>query len=168
MSLRHGPLVAALGLVGAYFVPLLVETDTAAALPLFGYLALVTAASLALLRHRAWWWLAWLSLAGTVSWVLLWLGSRRSTETPVVGGFLLLQFLLFGAYRRGIDKVAFLAGVGDASGVRMSRGRPFGCSPRRCWSSSMSTALARRASRRPCWRRSSSCGSATVTPVSMM
>jgi len=54
MSLRHGPLVAALGLVGAYFVPLLVETDTAAALPLFGYLALVTAASLALLRHRAW------------------------------------------------------------------------------------------------------------------
>jgi uncharacterized membrane protein len=53
MSLRHGPLVAALGLVGAYFVPLLVETDTAAALPLFGYLALVTAASLALLRHRA-------------------------------------------------------------------------------------------------------------------
>src|SRR5258705_8572583 len=29
ISLRHGPLVAALGLVGAYFVPLLVETDTA-------------------------------------------------------------------------------------------------------------------------------------------
>ena len=120
MSLRHGPLVAALGLVGAYFVPLLVATDTAAALPLFGYLALVTAASLALLRHRAWWWLAWLSLAGTVFWVLLWLGSAGDQpETPVVGGFLLLQLLLFGAFRRGLDKVAFLAGVSDASGVRI-------------------------------------------------
>ena len=62
LSLRHGPLVAALGLVGAYVVPLLVESDAPHALPLFAYLAVVTAASLALLRHRAWWWLVWFSL----------------------------------------------------------------------------------------------------------
>jgi len=120
MSLRHGPLVAALGLIGAYFVPLLVETDAPAALPLFGYLAFVTAASLALLRHRAWWWLAWLSLAGAVFWVLLWLGDAGDQpETSVVGGYLLLQLALFGAFRGGIDKMAFLAGVSDAPGARV-------------------------------------------------
>jgi uncharacterized membrane protein len=32
MSLRHGPLVAALGLVGAYLVPLLVQSETPRAL----------------------------------------------------------------------------------------------------------------------------------------
>jgi predicted membrane protein DUF2339 len=118
MSLRHGPLVAALGLVGAYFVPLLVESDTPQALPLFGYLALVTAASLALLRHRTWWWLAWLSLAGAVFWVLLWLGNAaEQPQTPLVGGFLVVQLALFGAFRRGIDQVNFLAGVSDAPTV---------------------------------------------------
>src|SRR5262249_43934838 len=84
MSLRHGPLVAALGLVGAYFVPLLVHSDTPQALPLFGYLLLVTAASLALLRHRSWWWLAWLALSGAVLWALLWLGTAGDQpQTPL-------------------------------------------------------------------------------------
>src|SRR5207237_7166368 len=67
-SLRQGPLVAALGLIGAFIVPLLVHSDTPHAVPLFAYLAVVTAASLALLRHRAWWWLGWLSLAGAMLW----------------------------------------------------------------------------------------------------
>src|SRR5229473_2667926 len=61
-SLRQGPLVAALGLVGAFIVPLMVTSTTPHALPLFAYLAVVTAGALALLRHRAWWWLAWPSL----------------------------------------------------------------------------------------------------------
>src|SRR5262249_5369933 len=92
MSLRHGAPVPALGLVGAYFVPLLVESDTPQALPLFGYLTLVIAASLVLLRHRAWWWLAWLSLAGAVFWVLLWLGNGGDQpQTSLVGGFLVIQ-----------------------------------------------------------------------------
>jgi uncharacterized membrane protein len=120
MSLRHGPFVAALGLVGAYLVPLLVQSETPQALPLFGYLAFVAAASLALLRHRAWWWLAWLSLAGTIFWVLAWLAaSGNHPETLVVAGFLLLQLALFGAFRRGIDRVAFLAGIGEAPMVRI-------------------------------------------------
>src|SRR5882757_4255465 len=54
ISLRHGPFVAALGLVGAFAVPLLVESDQPQALPLFAYLTLVGAASLAILRHRDW------------------------------------------------------------------------------------------------------------------
>ncbi len=118
-SLRHGPLVAALGLVGAFAVPLLVTSTAPHALPLFAYLAVVTAASLALLRHRAWWWLAWLSLAGAIFWVVLWLAGARDPEAPVVAGYLLVQLGLFVAFRRGIARVGFLAGIADAPIVRV-------------------------------------------------
>lgn len=120
MALRHGPLVAALGLVGAYVVPLLVHSDTPHAFPLFAYLVVVTAASLAVLRHRAWWWLAWLSLAGVVLWVMLWLvGSADHPEASIVGGFLLVQLALFAAFRRGIARIGFLAGLADTPMVRV-------------------------------------------------
>jgi len=116
MSLRHGPLVAALGLVGAYVVPLLIESDAPRALPLFAYLAFVTAASLALLRHRAWWWLAWLSLAGATLWVVLWLVvARDRPESVVVALYLLVQLGLFAAFRLGIARIGFLAGIGDGA-----------------------------------------------------
>ena len=62
------------------------------------------AASLALLRHRAWWWLAWLSLAGAVGYVALWVGSVADPETPVVAIYLLVLFGLFVAFRRGISR----------------------------------------------------------------
>lgn len=119
-SLRHGPFVAALGLVGAYIVPLLVQSEDPHALPLFAYLAVVTAGSLALLRHRAWWWLVWFSLAGAMVWVLLWLANASDPETPVVAAYLLVQFALFVAFRRGVARVAFLAGMADTPLVRVA------------------------------------------------
>jgi uncharacterized membrane protein len=119
MSLRHGPLVAALGLVGAYVVPILVQSDTPRAFPLFAYLFVVAEASLALLRYRAWWWLAWLSLAGVVFWVMLWLlVARDHPEASVVGGFLLLQLTLFARVRRGVARIGFLGGVSHMLTVR--------------------------------------------------
>ena len=118
-SLRMGPYVAALGLVGAFVVPLLVESDEPHALPLFAYLAVVTAGSLAVLRHRAWWWLAWLSLAGAMLWVALWLGNAADPETPVVALYLLGQIGLFTAFRRGVPRVGFLAGIADTLMVRV-------------------------------------------------
>ena len=118
-SLRHGPLVAALGLVGAFIVPLLVTSTNPHALPLFAYLAVVTAGALALLRHRAWWWLAWPTLAGAILWVALWLASAPNIEAPVVALYLLVQFGLFVAFRRGIPRVGFLAGIADTAIVRV-------------------------------------------------
>jgi uncharacterized membrane protein len=118
-SLRQGPLVAALGLVGAYVVPLMVSSNAPNALPLFAYLAVVTAASLALLRHRAWWWLAWLSLGGATVWVPLWLGAVSDPEAPVVASYLLLQFALFVGLRLGVPRVGFLAGIADTPVVRV-------------------------------------------------
>ena len=119
MSLRHGPYVAALGLAGVYAVPLLVASDNPHATPLFAYLIVVTAATLALLRHRAWWWLAWPSLAGAVAWPLLWLAEAAQPEAAVVAVYLLAQYALFAAFRRGIDRVGFLTGLADSPQVRV-------------------------------------------------
>ena len=116
LSLRHGPFVAALGLVGAFIVPLLVQSDAPHAFPLFAYLTLVSAGSLAVLRYRAWPWLAWIWVGGAVFWVLLWLVGAPDPETPVVGGFLLIQFGLFAALRLGVPRIGFLAG-GDGSTI---------------------------------------------------
>src|SRR6185312_8809257 len=117
LSLRHGPFVAALGLAGAYAVPGLVVAEEAHTLPLFAYLIFVTAASLALLRHRAWWWLAWLSLAGAMVWVFLWLGEADG-GTETVALYLLALIGLFAAFRLGIDRVGFLQGLAEAPQVR--------------------------------------------------
>ena len=118
-SLRQGPLVAALGLIGAFIVPLLVQSTSPHATPLFAYLAVVTAAALALLRHRAWWWLAWPALAGAIIWVVLWLASAADPEAAVVAGYLLVLFGLFVVFRRGLSRIGFLAGVADTAIVRV-------------------------------------------------
>ena len=119
--MRQGPLVAALGLVGAYAVPLLVESDAPHALPLFAYLAVVTAGSLAVLRHRAWWWLVWFSLAGATLWVPLWLaGSAGDPRLRLSPSICWCCSGLFVAFRRGVPCVGFLAGIADTPMIRVA------------------------------------------------
>ena len=121
LSLQHGPFVAALGLSGAFAVPLLVENQEPAALPLFAYLTLVTAAALALLRYRAWWWLAWVAITGSIGWAFLWLGAAyHPDDVWVIGLYLMVQLALFAALRRGIAGAPFLAGVIREPIVRIS------------------------------------------------
>src|SRR3984893_12054547 len=81
MSLQHGPFVAVLGLAGAFAVPAMVGSEQPSAFALFAYLFLVGAGSLTLVRHRAWWWLAWIALAGSIGWALLWLATVMTTRT---------------------------------------------------------------------------------------
>jgi uncharacterized membrane protein len=119
MSLQHGPFVAVLGLAGAFAVPAMVSSEQPSALALFTYLILVGAGSLALLRHRAWWWLAWIALVGSVGWSLTWLAMFYDpADVWAVGGYLLAQVGLFAALRRGIPGVPFLEGVIDEPPVR--------------------------------------------------
>jgi uncharacterized membrane protein len=118
LSLRQGVLVAALGLVGAYAVPALVASDAPQATPLFLYLAFVTAGLLAVWRHRAWWWLAWPALGGAFLWTMVWLGLEpQRPESAVVGLYVLVQLGLFAAFRRGVPRVRFLAGIAEAPQV---------------------------------------------------
>jgi len=119
LSLRHGPFVAALGLVGAFAVPALVQSEAPHALPLFLYLTAVSAGSLVVLRYRAWPWLAWVWASGAVLWALVWLAGTAHPETPVVGGFLLIQLLLFAVLRFGVPRIGFLTGTYDAPVLRI-------------------------------------------------
>lgn len=71
VALRLGPLVAAIGIAGAFVTPLLVETDTPSWPGLFLYLLFVAAASLATVRYTAWVWLGWATTIAGAAWVLL-------------------------------------------------------------------------------------------------
>src|SRR5262249_46357547 len=57
-ALVHGPMLAGLGLIGAYVTPLLVSTHQPNYWALYVYLAVVTGSAFALARVRMWRWLA--------------------------------------------------------------------------------------------------------------
>jgi uncharacterized membrane protein len=68
-ALRYGPLTAATGIVGAFATPALVATDTPSLPGLFGYLLLVSAAALWVVRRTAWTWLGWATTIAGAIWV---------------------------------------------------------------------------------------------------
>jgi len=68
-ALVHGPALAGLGLIGAYVTPLLVSTGQPSYWTLYVYLAVVTAAALALARFRMWRWLAITAIAFSIFWM---------------------------------------------------------------------------------------------------
>ena len=69
LSLRMGPLVAAVGLVGAFVTPFLVATADPSVPGLFAYLLLVAAAALAVVRYTAWTWLGWATTIACAAFV---------------------------------------------------------------------------------------------------
>jgi uncharacterized membrane protein len=71
ISLRHGQLVAAVGILGAFVTPALVQTQNPSLPGLFGYLLFVTATALGVLRYAAWVWLGWATTIAGAVWVLL-------------------------------------------------------------------------------------------------
>ncbi|MBR0648064.1 DUF2339 domain-containing protein [Roseomonas terrae] len=71
LSLRRGPLVAVVGLVGAFVTPLLVETGGTSLPGLFAYLLVVVAAAMMVVRATAWGWLGWCATVAGALWVLL-------------------------------------------------------------------------------------------------
>lgn len=73
LALLQGPLIAVLGILGAFAVPLLVSTGSSSAWALFSYLLIVAASAFAVVRYKAWWWLAWMALAGAALWDAIWL-----------------------------------------------------------------------------------------------
>jgi uncharacterized membrane protein len=101
LSLLHGPFVALLGLAGGYVVPAIVSTQQPNAVALFSYTIALTAGALAVVRYKAWWWLAWFALAGAGVWPLLWMGSVwRAGDAFVLSVYLLLLAGLFVFIRR--------------------------------------------------------------------
>lgn len=74
LALRHGVMVALLGLVGGFLTPALIQTGHPSARNLFGYLLLLTAGLLAAAWRRGWRWLSYAALAGGLLWAAAWLG----------------------------------------------------------------------------------------------
>lgn len=75
LSLRHGPFIALLGLLGGFATPALIRTGENSADKLFGYLLLLQVGLLVLTRMKQWWWLMGLTLAGSLIWAVGWAGS---------------------------------------------------------------------------------------------
>jgi uncharacterized membrane protein len=74
LSLRQGPLIAALGLLGSYVTPMMISSPDPSGWGFFPYLLIILGASFAVLHKRPWWWLGYASIAGSALWSLLWLG----------------------------------------------------------------------------------------------
>jgi uncharacterized membrane protein len=120
LALRHGPVIALVGLVGALVVPALVATkDDPAPIEFFLYLAAVVATGLAVVRLRGWWWLGWVALGGAVGWSLLWLSFHQDLgDTLVTGGFALgvLLMLPVGLHLADTPMVDTPSAAADRSG----------------------------------------------------
>ena len=74
LSLRQGPLIAALGLLGSYVTPMMISSPDPSGWNFFPYLLIILGASFAVLRKRNWWWLGYASISGSALWSFLWLG----------------------------------------------------------------------------------------------
>ena len=74
LALRHGAMVALIGMAGGFLTPALIQTGQPSARNLFGYLLLLTAGLLAVAGRRRWPWLAVAALAAGLLWAAAWLG----------------------------------------------------------------------------------------------
>ena len=97
LSLLQGPYIAALGILGAFAVPLLVSTGSGSAWALFSYLLIVGASAFSVVHYKAWRWLAWAALIGAGLWDLLWL-----TEMWRAGDWVPMSIHLLGMFVLGL------------------------------------------------------------------
>ena len=97
-ALLHGPALAGLGVAAGFVTPLLVSSAQPDYWALYVYLAIVTAAALALARIRLWRWLAITTIAFALLWTLPCLDCGPSMVAPhafhVIVGFILASLLV--------------------------------------------------------------------------
>ena len=90
LSLRHGMMVALIGMIGGFLTPALIRVGEPDARNLFAYLFLLVAGLLAVSARRGWQPLAAAALAAGLLWVLFWLGGPfRPEDGPWLSLFLL-------------------------------------------------------------------------------
>src|SRR5438445_782864 len=102
LSWRHASqVIASLGLIGGFLTPLLLSTGADRPIGLFGYVLLLDTGLLYLARQRRWPVLALLSLAGTLFYQALWIGTRMGPDRLLLGLAILGAFaFLFAAAPR--------------------------------------------------------------------
>src|SRR5947207_7271636 len=104
-ALVHGPMLAGLGVVGAFVTPLLVSSAKPDYWALYVYLAVVTGASFGLARIRLWRWLAITTIVFSALWALPCLDCGPSSLGPhafhAIAGFALAALLVVGGFMFG-------------------------------------------------------------------
>lgn len=102
LSLRQGPFVALLGLIGGFFTPALIGSTEPQPGFLFGYLLLLEVGLLGVTTRRGWWPLAGLTAIGAFGWAALWMTQLRPQDTGVLGPFLIVSTfaILVSTWRR--------------------------------------------------------------------
>jgi uncharacterized membrane protein len=80
LALRHGPVLAILGMLGAFAVPALLGGDAQNLIPVLAYSLVVTMASFLLMRYVYRDWLWWGTMAGTLFWWWVALQAGAYTE----------------------------------------------------------------------------------------
>ena len=122
LSLRQGPFIAVLGLVGGFLTPALIGSTEHNPVGLFGYLTLLEIGLLLAARRRALWPLAALTGLGGGAWAALWLALRfEPGDAAPVGLFLLASAALFvvAGRRLASEKEAPWGGAGFANGLTL-------------------------------------------------
>ncbi|WP_370674711.1 DUF2339 domain-containing protein [Pleomorphomonas sp. PLEO] len=94
LALRHGPALAALGLLASYVTPVLVSGTEPALLPLVVYLAVVTATTYGVASLRLWRWLAVSATVANVVWSLLLSGTVVSFGSSANQFYVAAHFLV--------------------------------------------------------------------------
>jgi uncharacterized membrane protein len=97
-ALVHGPMLAGLGLVGAYVTPLLVATAQPNYWALYVYLAVVTAAAFGLARMRLWRPLAITAAVCGMLWMLPGIADQTTSSVAAHAFFAAVGFTLAGAF----------------------------------------------------------------------
>lgn len=106
-ALVHGPALGGVGLVGSYLTPLLVASEAPNHWALFGFLAIVLAASGVIARLRDWAPLMTAAFVGSGMWSLLYLASFPETDFAIL--------LFIGAVTLGVLVFVWLRGRAAAS-----------------------------------------------------
>jgi len=91
-SLRQGPILAVIGIVGAYAVPLLVNTGSNDLLSLLLYLAVITTSSVLVERRVQRYWLWFLPMAAHCAWLFIMIAETANRHSVLLWAALLLSF----------------------------------------------------------------------------
>lgn len=89
LSLRHGPPIALLGMVGGFLTPALLSNGGGDAFSLFVYLYFTASGLLIVIRKSNWWWLSIPTILGALLWVIVWLFTRYTPSDSLWLGLFL-------------------------------------------------------------------------------
>jgi uncharacterized membrane protein len=128
LSLRHGPVVALLGLIGGFLMPALISRGEPPPMELFAYLLFLEIGLTVVTRGRKWWWLTLLTMIGGLGWAGLWIALFfEPAQAHWVGLFLLASIASFvvatiGAEAEDVSKIGvagFISWAAVAAGLAM-------------------------------------------------